>query len=110
MTKYIFSGASRAPATPAMKLFVSLVNGFQPLTNVLKNSNLDAVGILDTPLHKVAGCKEDYHHRNMVQCITAFCRTLLTKHFSIRGFCCKCILIFPTYVCLIAQDNFFTLT
>ena len=33
-----------------MKLFVSLVNGFQPLINVLKNFILDVVGIQDTPL------------------------------------------------------------
>ena len=33
-----------------MKLFGALVNGFQPLTNVTKNSMLDAVGVLGTPL------------------------------------------------------------
>ena len=33
-----------------MKLFVPLVNDFNPLTNVAKNSMLDAVGVLDTPL------------------------------------------------------------
>ena len=39
------------PATSKMQLFVALVNGLQPLTNVTKNSILDIVGVLDTPLN-----------------------------------------------------------
>ena len=41
---------SRIPATYKMKLFVTLVNGFQPLNNVTKNSMLDVAGVLETPL------------------------------------------------------------
>ena len=75
---------------------------------------------------KIAGCKpaiwvnrspqqvffKDFHHRNIaVQCITAFCRTpLFTEHFSIGAFCCNWTFIFLTYVCLIVQDDLFTLT
>ena len=33
-----------------MELFVANVNGFQPLTFVTKNSNLDFAAVLDTPL------------------------------------------------------------
>ena len=43
-------GVSRTPATSKMKFFVTLVNGFQPLINVTKNSMLDVAGILETPL------------------------------------------------------------
>ena len=50
MTKYIFSEVSRTSATPEMELFVLLVNDWKLLTNVLKNSILHVVGILDTPL------------------------------------------------------------
>ena len=49
MAKYIFSGVSRTPAKSEMKLFLSLVKEFQPLTNVLKNSILDVMDVLDTP-------------------------------------------------------------
>ena len=42
------SGASTTPETSNMELFVTLVNGFEPLTNVTKNSMLDAFGVLDT--------------------------------------------------------------
>ena len=54
MTKYIFGGVSRTPVTSEMELFLSLVNGFEPSINVLNNSILDVVDILDTPL---GGCK-----------------------------------------------------
>ena len=43
-------GVSRTPATSKMKLFVTLVNGLQPLTKVLQNSMLDVAGVLETPL------------------------------------------------------------
>ena len=33
-----------------MELFVTLFNGFQPLTNVTKNPILDVVGVLDPSL------------------------------------------------------------
>ena len=36
--------------TSNMELFLAVVNGFQPLTNVTNNSMLDVVGILDTSL------------------------------------------------------------
>ena len=44
------SGVSRTPATSKMKLFVTLVNSFQPLTHITKNSMLDVAGVLETSL------------------------------------------------------------
>ena len=44
MMKHIFSRVPRISATPKMELIVSLVNGFQLLTNSLKNSTLDVKG------------------------------------------------------------------
>ena len=47
------------PTTSKMHLFVALVNGLQPLTDVTNKSILDIVGVLDTPLNKalsVTGC------------------------------------------------------
>ena len=44
MTKYISSDVSRNLAASKIELFKSLVNGFQMLTNVLKDSILDVVG------------------------------------------------------------------
>ena len=41
---------SRTPARYKMKLSVALVNGFQQLNNVTKNSVLDVAGVLETPL------------------------------------------------------------
>ena len=46
----LFWGISRAPTTSKMELFVTLLNSFQPLTNVTKNSTLDVVGVLDLSL------------------------------------------------------------
>ena len=43
-------GVSRIPATSKMKVFVTLVNGFQQLTNVTNNSMLDVAGVLETSL------------------------------------------------------------
>ena len=43
-------GISTTPATSKMKFFVTLVNGFQPLTNITKNSMLDVAGFLETSL------------------------------------------------------------
>ena len=40
-------GISRSTATSKMKLFVTLVNGFQSLTNATKNSILAAARVLD---------------------------------------------------------------
>ena len=41
---------SRTLATPKMELFLTMVNGFQPLTNATKNSILAVMGILDLAL------------------------------------------------------------
>ena len=49
MMKNIFSGISRTPATSEIGLFLSLVNGFELLINVLKKS-IYVVDVLDTPL------------------------------------------------------------
>ena len=44
------SGASTTPEKSNMELFVALVNDFQPLINVTKNTMEDAFGVLDTSL------------------------------------------------------------
>ena len=43
-------GVFRTHATTKMELFVTLVNGFQSLTNVTKTSILDVAGVLVTIL------------------------------------------------------------
>ena len=40
------------PATSKVELFVILVNGLPPPTNVTKNSIFDVAGVLDTPLNE----------------------------------------------------------
>ena len=47
---YKCSGVSTTPETSNVELSVLLVNDFQPLTNVTKNSRLDALWVLDTSL------------------------------------------------------------
>ena len=44
---YVFRGYLGTPPTSEIELFVTLVNDFQPLTNVRKNSILDVVWVLD---------------------------------------------------------------
>ena len=44
---------SRAAATSKMECFVTIVNGFQPLTIITKYSILDVAAVLDPPLHTV---------------------------------------------------------
>ena len=43
-------GRSRTAATNKMELFVIIVNGFQPLTIIIKSSILDVAAVLDPPL------------------------------------------------------------
>ena len=43
-------GGSRTAATSKMERFVSIVNGFQPLTIITKRSILDVAAVLDPPL------------------------------------------------------------
>ena len=43
-------GRSRTAATKKIKLFVIIVNGFQPLTIITKSSILDVAVVLDPPL------------------------------------------------------------
>ena len=47
----ILKGVSRNSATSKIELFVTSVNGFQPLTNVTKDSILDVTGVLDPYLN-----------------------------------------------------------
>ena len=91
--KYVLNILSSTPGTSEMELFVSLVNGFKLLINVLKNTILDVVGVLDIFYFiklQVQSLQieknrspwqvffKDFHHRNIaVHCITAFCRTHL---------------------------------
>ena len=49
-----FWGICRAPTTSNMELFMTLLNGFQSLTNVTKNYILDVMGVLDpSPLLRI---------------------------------------------------------
>ena len=43
-------GGSRTTATFKMERFVIIVNGFQPVTIITKNSTLDVTAVLDPPL------------------------------------------------------------
>ena len=43
-------GGSRAATASKMERFVTIVNGFQPLTIITKPSNLDVAATLDPPL------------------------------------------------------------
>ena len=43
-------GGSRAAAASKMECFVTIVNGFQPLTIITKYSILNVAGALDPPL------------------------------------------------------------
>ena len=43
-------GGSRTTATSTMERFVIIVNGFQPLTIIIKCSILDVAAVLDPPL------------------------------------------------------------
>ena len=44
-------GGSRATATSKMELFVIIVNGWKPLTIIIKRSILDVTAALDSPLN-----------------------------------------------------------
>ena len=46
----LLRGISRAPATSKMELFVTLLNGFQVLTNVTNNHILHVAGVLNPSL------------------------------------------------------------
>ena len=50
---YLFRGGSRTAATAKMELLVIIVNGFQPLTIILKSSILAVTAVLDPPLQKM---------------------------------------------------------
>ena len=45
-----FKGGSRTPANSKIKFFMTVANGFQPLTFVTKGSTLDVAGVLNPPL------------------------------------------------------------
>ena len=46
-------GGSRTAATSKMEFFVIIVNGFQPLTIIIKRSILDVAAVLDPPLSEM---------------------------------------------------------
>ena len=46
----ISRGGSRTAAASKMERFVTIVNGFQPLTIITKRSILDVAAVLDLPL------------------------------------------------------------
>ena len=46
----LYRGGSRIAATSKMERFVTIVNGFQPLTIITKRSILDVAAVLDLPL------------------------------------------------------------
>ena len=43
-------GGSRTTATSKMEHFVTIVNGFKPLTIITKRSIMDVAAVLDPPL------------------------------------------------------------
>ena len=47
---HLSRGGSRTAATSKMERFVIIVNGFQPLTIIIKRSILDVAAVLDPPL------------------------------------------------------------
>ena len=47
---FLFRGGSRTAATSKMERFVIIVNGFQPLTIIIKCSILNVAAVLDPPL------------------------------------------------------------
>ena len=47
-------GGSRTAATSKMERFVIIVNGFQPLTIIIKRSILDVAAALDQPLVSIS--------------------------------------------------------
>ena len=56
---------SRTAATSKMKLFVIIVNGFQPLTIITKCSILDVPAVLDPPLtHAINSDQNEVHRTN----------------------------------------------
>ena len=48
-------GGSRAAATSKMERFVIIVNGWKPLTIIIKRSILDVATALDSPLNIILG-------------------------------------------------------
>ena len=46
----MFRGGSRTAAISKMERFLTIVNGFQPLTIITKRSILDVAAVLDPPL------------------------------------------------------------
>ena len=50
ITLVMIRGGSRAAATSKMERFVIIVNGFQPLTIITKQSILDVAVVLDPPV------------------------------------------------------------
>ena len=48
--RLLIRGGSRAAATSKMERFVTIVNGFQPLTIISKRSILDVAAALGPPL------------------------------------------------------------
>ena len=49
-------GGSRAAATSKMERFVIIVNGWKPLTIIIKRSILDVAAALDPPLVRFTKC------------------------------------------------------
>ena len=50
VTIEVLRGGCRTAATSKVELFVIIVNDFQPLTVITKNSTLDVAAVLDPPL------------------------------------------------------------
>ena len=62
--KYVSRDGSRAAATSKMECFVIIVNGFQPITIIIKCSILDVAAVLDSPLAKEVYFRiESFSHR-----------------------------------------------
>ena len=53
-------GGSRTAATSKIELFVIIVNGFQPLTIIIKCSILDVAAVLDLALLRMQDTEIDF--------------------------------------------------
>ena len=54
-------GGSRTAATSKMEHFVIIINGFHPLTIIIKHSILDVARVLDPLLHPVVTVQLDHY-------------------------------------------------
>ena len=123
-------GGSRTAATSKMKLFVIVVNGFQPLAIITKSSILDFGTVLDPPLTRLflKGGSKIFSYINCCRILESLGMTgskwnnfvkmslLAAGHvcgvsFSLQGLCYKFFLvqltfyIFPLFIIQVMSHN-----